>query len=501
MASFLLRTNSKIYWWMLLALVAFIFMGGATALYFSQSAPSSNQDSTSAGESYSAGPFSVQVASEPNPPREGANQFTFKIYTGAGEPVSGAEIHAVAEMAAMGTMPAMPVAADIHSAAPGIYRADMELPMSGEWPLTLTIATPQGERGKLVLEMATGRTDFRPANPSTVNTDSNLENNEETFYIDTRRRQLIGVTLGHAERKQVNYTVRAAGRVASDERRLSDVALKFNGWIGTLGANYVGVPVRKGKPLFTVFSPELLNAQLEYLNVYRTRDQHDAAYGLLGAAHQRLLLWDMKAEQIRDLEARNTPLEYLPIMSPVDGIVMEKMIVSGSAFNAGDKLLRIADLSRVWVEAQAYQFELPLLKIGTPAQITFPDDSKRVLHGVVSYVAPFLDGDTRSARIRVELDNTDGALRPDMYTEVQLAVPLGQRLVVPEEAVLYSGANRVVFLDLGDGRLQPRRVHIGLRNNGWIEILDGLKSGDAIVTSGNFLISSETKLKGGLDQW
>ena len=176
-------------------------------------------------------------------------------------------------------------------------------------------------------------------------------------------------------------------------------------------------------------------------------------------------------------------------------------MVAGSAFNAGDKLLRIADLSRVWVEAQVYQFELPLLKLGNPAQITFPDDPKQVLRGVVNYVAPFLEGDTRSARIRVELDNSKGVLRPDMYAEVQLAVPLGERLVVPEDAVLYSGANRVVFRDLGDGRLQPQRVHIGLRNNGWIEILDGLKDGDAIVTSGNFLISSETKLKGGLEQW
>jgi len=292
--------------------------------------------------------------------------------------------------------------------------------------------------------------------------------------------------------------VRAAGRVASDERRLSDVALKFNGWIGALNANYVGASVRKGDALFTVFSPALLNAQHEYLSAYRARKQGG---GLVDAARQRLLLWDVTPAQIHDLERRDKPLDRLPILSPVDGIVLEKTVVAGSAFNAGDKLLRIADLSRVWVEAQVYQFELSLLKPGTPAQVTFPDDPKHVLKGVVSYVAPFMEGDTRSVRIRVELDNSSGTLRPDMYADVQLAVPLGERLVVPEDAVLYSGANRVVFLDLGDGRLQPRRVQIGLRNNGWIEILDGLKNGDAIVTSGNFLISSETKLKGGLEQW
>jgi len=368
--------------------------------------------------------------------------------------------------------------------------------------LTLSIDTSSLGHAEVVLELATGRKGVVAANaaaPAAVDTPHAIEGG--AIQLDTRRRQLIGVTTGHVERKRVNYTVRAAGRVTSDERRLSDVALKFNGFIGTLNANYVGAPVRKGDALFTVFSPGLLNAQHEYLNAYRSRDQGGGASGLLDAARQRLLLWDVTLEQIVDLERRDKPLDRLPILSPVDGIVMEKTVVAGSAFNAGERLLRIVDLSRVWVEAQVYQFELSLLKPGTPAQVTFPDDPQHGLQGVVSYVAPFMDGDTRSVRIRVELDNSAGVLRPDMYADVQLAVPLGERLVVPEDAVMYSGANRVVFLDLGDGRLQPRRVQIGLRNSGWIEILDGLKNGDAIVTSGNFLISSETKLKGGLEQW
>ena len=454
-----------------------------------------------AGTSMRAGAYQLRFNIEPETPQVGVNHLTLEVRDGNGKPVADAQVEIGANMAAMGTMSAMHAPAEIRADAAGMYRGTLDLPMSGEWPLTLSINTPLLGQAKIVLEMATGRNGLLPANAAPRNDSMSQETESGMIQLDTRRRQLIGVTTGRVERKVVNYTVRAAGRVANDERRLSDVTLKFNGWIVTLNANFVGAPVRKGEPLFTVFSPALLNAQHEYLNAYRSRDQGGVAAGLADAARQRLLLWDITSEQIRNLEERDQPLEHLPIVSPADGVVMEKMVVAGSAFNAGDKLLRIADLSRVWVEAQVYQFELPLLKPGNPAQITFPDDPKQVLRGVVNYVAPFMEGDTRSARIRVELDNSKGVLRPDMYAEVQLAVPLGERLVVPEDAVLYSGANRVVFRDLGDGRLQPQRVHIGLRNGGWIEILDGLKDGDAIVTSGNFLISSETKLKGGLEQW
>ena len=479
---------------------ALMLMSTALGAWYWQSA--AHAQTAVAPGSMRAGPYQLRFTVEPETPREGINRLTLEVRDSNGKSVAQAQVGISAHMAAMGTMPAMHIPAELREEPAGVYRGTLDIPMSGEWPLTLSIDSPSLGHAELVLEFATGRKGVMPANSAPqANADAPQEMESGIIQLDTRRRQLIGVTTGHVERKLVNYTVRAAGRVASDERRLSDVALKFNGFIGTLNANYVGAQVHKGEPLFTVFSPALLNAQHEYLNAYRSRDQGGVASGLLDAARQRLLLWDVTPEQIHDLERRNKPLDRLPILSPSDGVVMEKMVVAGSAFNAGEKLLRIADLSRVWVEAQVYQFELSLLKPGTPAQVTFPDDPKNSLKGVVSYVAPFMDGDTRSVRIRVELDNNSGALRPDMYADVQLAVPLGERLVVPEDAVLYSGANRVVFLDLGDGRLRPQRVHIGLRNNGWIEILDGLKNGDTIVTSGNFLISSETKLKGGLEQW
>lgn len=488
----------KLLW--LGSVAALLFISSALGARYWQSAAHAQTPVAQAG--MRAGPYYLIFNIDPVTPQEGVNRLALEVRDVSGKNIAHARVDISAHMAAMGTMPAMHVPAELREEAAGVYRGTLDIPMSGEWPLTVSIDTPSLGHAELVLELATGRKGVVPANiaPRTsADTPQKMESG--VIQLDTRRRQLIGVTTGHVERKVVNYTVRAAGRVASDERRLSDVALKFNGFIGTLNANFVGAQVHKGEPLFTVFSPALLNAQHEYLNAYRSGQQDAVATSLLDGARQRLLLWDVTPEQIQDLERRDKPLDRLPVMSPVDGVVIEKTVVAGSAFNAGDRLLRIADLSRVWVEAQVYQFELSLLKVGTPAQVTFPDDPKHALHGVVSYVAPFMEGDTRSVRIRVELDNSAGMLRPDMYADVQLAVPLGERLVVPEDAVLYSGANRVVFLDLGDGRLQPRRVQIGLRNNGWIEILDGLKKGDTIVTSGNFLISSETKLKGGLDQW
>ena len=489
----------KLLWFGSIAVL--VLAGSAVGAWYWKTPPRAHTPAA-AGPGISAGAYQLRFSIEPETPQVGVNQLMLEVRDRDGQPVTGARVEIGANMAAMGTMPAMHAPAEMREDAAGVYRGPLDLPMSGEWPLTVSIDTPSLGHAEIVLDMATGRKGIAAPNATPQSgTGMSQEMESGIIQIDTRRRQLIGVTTGRVERKHVSYTVRAAGRVANDERRLSDVALKFNGFIGTLNANYVGAQVRKGEPLFTVFSPALLNAQHEYLNAYRAREQGGVAAGLLHAARQRLLLWDVTPEQIQDLEQRDKPLEHLPIMSPADGIVMEKMVVAGSAFNAGDKLLRIADLARVWVEAQVYQFELSLLKPGTPAQITFPDDPKKVLRGVVSYVAPFMEGDTRSVRIRVELDNKGGMLRPDMYADVQLAVPLGERLVVPEDAVLYSGAHRVVFLDLGEGRLQPQRVHIGLRNNGWVEILDGLKNGDAIVTSGNVLLSSETKLKGGLEQW
>ena len=214
------------------------------------------------------------------------------------------------------------------------------------------------------------------------------------------------------------------------------------------------------------------------------------------------MLWDISPSQVRALERRGQPLEYLPIYAPASGTVVEKMINEGSAMKTGDMLLRIADLSTVWVDAEVYEADLPLVRTGMAATVTLPHRAGSQFDATVDYIYPYLSGPARTARIRLVLDNLDGVLKPDMYAEVKLTANLGRRLVVPDSAVLVAGESRVVFKDLGtDGKLKPVRVKTGQRVGDWVEITEGLSPGDTVVTSGNFLIASEAKLKTGIEQW
>jgi len=494
---------------------------------FSPDDPTNELAGQEEGKRHTAGPYQVYVQVEPDPPRVGNNKLTVIIKDGNDQPVTGAKVRAVAQMPAMGSMPAMNAPADISESVPGTYTGEIELGMSGEWPLAVDVETEALGHGDLTFDMATGRKGLALAtatpgdishytcsmHPSVKSATPGIcpicamdlvpvtrkEMQSGSISMDARRRQLIGVTIGVAEEKQLVQTIRAAGRVAYDETRLTDITLKFNGWIGKMHADFLGAPVTKGQPLFSIYSPELLSAQQEYLETLRRRkDKHDT---LLVAARRRLALWDISPAQIRQLEKRGRPVEYLPILSPANGTVIEKKIVEGSAVKSGQKLLRIADLSTVWIEGEIYEYEIPQVRAGMAAEVVLPDLAGKTLPGKVAYVYPYLEGDTRTAKVRVELDNHEGVLKPDMYAHVHLNIDLGKRLVVPEGAVLYAGESRVVFIDLGNGRLQPRKIKTGLRNADYIEVLEGLSPGDPVVTSGNFLIAAESKLKAGIDQW
>ncbi|MGR9106055.1 MAG: efflux RND transporter periplasmic adaptor subunit [Gammaproteobacteria bacterium] len=457
---------------------------------------------------HSAGPFRIQVSIDPKKPRIGKNRITVVIRSPENQPVSVAAVTAIAEMPAMGAMPAMTAPAEMHSASAGVYRGEFELPMDGAWPLTLKIESRSGEFAELKFDMATSRRGLRlnaagtdspkEGNPSNSGTPG-LPEQPKIFQVDVHRRQLIGVKTGVVQRKQLTRVIRAPGNVTMDETLKSDVSLKFDGWIGKLSADYVGAQVRKGRTLFTVYSPELVSAQDEYLeSLQRTRS---GSRRLQEAARRRLALWDVSDEQIGALEHRGKAFEYLPIPSPVTGTVIEKNIVAGSAVKAGQRLLRIADLSMVWVEGQLYESELFGVRAGMDAEVMLPDFPGRSFAAKVTFVEPFLQGDTRTAKVRVELANFQGILRPDAYARIKLKVDLGERLLVPEEAVIHAGESRIVFVDLGGGRLEPRKIETGLRNQDWIEVRSGLRAGDVVITSGNFLIASESKLKAGLDAW
>ncbi len=453
---------------------------------------------------YRAGGLEVGVATVPATPRVGDNRLIVELRNPDGEPVTGVPIDAYAEMPAMGAMPAMRAPANLQEVAPGRYEGDVDLSMRGEWPLTLSFQAPRGQPVRLQFGLATDRAEMPLAAGATpVSGGAEMAADDVTaISVDSRRRQMIGLETGEAAYRDLVKRIRAVGEVTFDERLLSHVTLKFDGYIGDLKADHVGMPVEKGQVLFTVYSPELLAAQQEYLETLkRVGDRGIADDPLLRAARQRLALWDMSPQDLEALERRGAPQDYVAIRAPRGGTLIERHIADGSAPRRAETLLTIADLSRVWIEAEVFEADLDLVRAGTTATATLPYLPGRSYAAPIEYVYPYLQGDSRTGRIRLSLDNPDGDLKPGMYAEVSLDADLGHKLSVPEEAVIVAGTIRVVFLDLGQGRLKPVRIKAGRRAQGFVEVLDGLAPGDDVVTSGNFLIAAEARLKTAIDQW
>jgi Cu(I)/Ag(I) efflux system membrane fusion protein len=451
---------------------------------------------------YAASAFEIAVRTEPATPRVGENRLIVELRTPDGQPASGVSIEAFAEMPAMGAMPAMRAPVELSEAAPGLYTGTLDLPGRGDWPLTLSFESPEGRSALLKFDLATGREGLTLASGARpVGGAAPPPDEANVITIDSRRRQMIGIETGKAAERDLVRHIRAVGEITFDERLLSHVTLKFDGYVGDLEADYVGAPVEKGQVLFTVYSPELLAAQQEYLETRKRRGTAAANDPLLRAARQRLALWDMSAGEIEALERRGTPRDYVPIYAPRSGTVIERNIADGSAAPMGQTLLTIADLSRVWIEAEVFEADLELVREGMEATVTLPYLPARTYAANVDYVYPWLQGETRTGRIRLSVGNPDGDLKPDMYAEVSLHAALGRRLSVPEEAVIVAGDSRIVFVDLGGGRLKPTRIKTGRRAEGFVEVLEALAPGDTVVTSGNFLLAAETRLKTGIEQW
>jgi membrane fusion protein, copper/silver efflux system len=457
-----------------------------------------------------AGAFRVSVDISPETPRVGLNTVSVRVADADGVPVDDARVTATAVMPAMGAMQEMRAAADIERTGSGRYEGRFSLSMEGSWPLSLTIEHATLGTARVEFDMATRRAGLELRSgaqlpPGTAPDPATADRADPpgTILIDARRRQLIGLRTDEVRRMHLRRTVRAVGRIAYDETRLTDVSLRFDAWIGTLAANYVGMPVTQGQMLFTVYGPELLSAQQEYLEIRRRADSGP----VIEAARRRLELLGFGEAHLAALERRGTALDYVPIAAPRSGVVVESNVVAGSALRAGTTVMRLADLSQVWVEAQVYEADLALIETGTTALVTLPHLPEQRFEGRVEYVYPFLDARTRTARLRLSLPNPDGRLKSDMYAEVRLEADLGERLVVPVDAVIFAGENRYVFEDLGDGRLVPHRVGTGVRGAEHIEILpaadtiDGLVAGARVVSSGVFLIAAESRLQGGLEQW
>jgi len=318
------------------------------------------------------------------------------------------------------------------------------------------------------------------------------------------RRQMLGIRSEPVRQEPIEHVIRTVGRVTPDETRIHHIHTKYDAYVEHLYVDFTGKFVKKGDHLVALFSPELLATQEEYLLALRARDrlaasdQPGVAKGgadLLEATRQRLLLWDIAPEDIDAIARSGKPRRALDLHSDVSGYVLQKNAIQGMRVMQADTLFDIADLSHLWVLADVYVSDLSAIRLGMQAEVSAAYLPGQTWRGPVTYIAPTVDEKTRTIKVRVEVDNRDAALKPDMFADVLLKTDLGKGLVVPESAVIDAGDRKLVFLDRADGRLEPRQVQIGATLPDGLQVLSGLAQGDRVVTSANFLLDSESSLK------
>jgi len=330
-----------------------------------------------------------------------------------------------------------------------------------------------------------------------------------TVEIPQDKQQLIGVKTIAVAPRQIGKVIRTVGRVEYDERKFATVNMKFEGWIEKLFVDYTGMRVKKGDPLAEVYSPELLATQQEFLSTVRwARSAGEAKDGAVGgmlardadavveAVRQRLRLWDISDEQVKAIEDTGRTVRTVTLYSPVDGTVIQKNAIQGMRAMPGEKLFDIADLSTVWITADLYEQELPLIAAGETAQISLSTLPGKELTAQLEFVSPALSGDARTVKVRMTVPNPGGRLKPQMFANVDIKIGMGRRLAVPDDAVLDTGTRQIVYVDKGEGYFEPREVTLGLHADGYREVLSGLKNGEKVARSATFLIDSEAQLKG-----
>lgn len=324
--------------------------------------------------------------------------------------------------------------------------------------------------------------------------------------ISPDRQQAMGIIVDEAKFMSLEDSIRTVGRVTIDETRIHHVHTKFEGFIEHLFVDFVGEFVKKGDPLFSIYSPELLATQKEFLLALRANEElvksgSDGSFAgidLVEAARQRLSLWDIDPGEIAQLERTRQTIKAVTIYSPSTGFVSAKMAAHGTKVGPADTVYDLVDLSSVWVLADLYEADLPFVAVGQSAEMDLPYQPGRTWRGQVTYIYPTLDEKTRTAKARLEFLNSGNLLKPEMYADVTLKRNLGKVVAVPESAVISTGERMVVFVAKGNGLFEPREVTTGAKIRNYYEIRSGVAAGEKVVTGANFLLDSESKLRAAL---
>ena len=324
------------------------------------------------------------------------------------------------------------------------------------------------------------------------------------FVVPVERQQQIGVRYAKVERKPLRHTIRAVGLIVPDKTRNWQFVSRVDGYVQKLQVTGPGEVVDKNAPLMSIYSPDLLSSEREFVELLRMRDEakskdaRETPQRLIESAKRRLQLWNVTEQQIAELEKTRKASDTLTLFSPFRGIVQSVPVEQGKNVKIGDMLVEVADLSVVWVWAEFYENELSMLKVGQKFTITAKSYPGENFEGTLSVINPFLDEMKRTAKVRIDIPNPDFKLQPGMYVNAELEMDMGEALTIPVSAVMPTGTRSVVFVDKGQGKLEPRVVQLGTKYADIYEVKSGLQENERVVASANFLIDAESKVQGAL---
>lgn len=318
-----------------------------------------------------------------------------------------------------------------------------------------------------------------------------------SIEVPDPQQKKIGLRVTKAEKKNVENNTRTVGIITADQQREAHVHTKINGWIEHIFADYIGKPIKKGQPLFDLYSPDLLSTQEEYL---AARNQGLPGKEIAKAALDRLKLWGVPLQEINSISKSGKAKRTITFNSPVDGFIINKTAIQGMYITPEMELYHIADLSRVWILVTLYEYDLAAIAVGDEAQVQLPYEPDRQLKGKISYIYPEIDIETRTAKARIEMDNSDQKLKPGMFANIELRKKLGQAIVVPDDAIIDTGIRKIVFVKASATHFDPRVVKTGARIGNTFIIISGLNAGEEVVTGSHFLIDAESKLQAAIQK-
>ena len=457
-----------------------------------------SKSKTTSADALRAGDLLVEIALDPDPPRAGDNVLHVTVKDAQGKPVDGAHVGLVYDMPAMGAMPEMKGNGESKALGVGKYDVSYSLSMLGDWSITLGIEAPGHPPAELRFKVSPPRKGYTVESRGAGG--AAREGGPQLLEVTPERQQLIGVVYAKVERRPLSLSLRAHGRVEVDETQVADVVLKYDAYVEKLFVSQTGQPVKAGQPLLALYSPDLLSSERDYLIAIHSEGVPGREQ-LVRAAEERLRLWGLSSEQMADLRKRGKAEPRITIHSPASGVVLEKNVVAGTRAMAGNVLYRIGNLGRIWVLADLFESDAPYLQAGQPATMSLPWASGVTWKGVVQFVYPTVDEKTRAVRARLAFPNAELSFKPGMFVDVNVQVPLGNRLAVPDNALLASGEHRYAFVKRGEGRLQATEVKVGAMAGDYHEVLAGLSEGEEVATQATFLLSSEAQLRSALPRW